>query len=105
MGHFGDNNYSTDDPINSVKAVKAASWPLQFTMNTPPCYNIDSRQRTNNRAYLGVNHLYYAIQQAEEIIYNKTETVIIILCMTTGIWRQIRALICPSVHYAIEAGI
>jgi len=29
IGHFGDNVYKLDDPTNSVKALKEASWPLR----------------------------------------------------------------------------
>jgi len=29
LGHFGDDFYRPDDPTNSVKALKEASWPLR----------------------------------------------------------------------------
>jgi len=29
IGHFGDDFYRPDDPTNSVKALKEASWPLR----------------------------------------------------------------------------
>jgi len=50
--HFGDCFHTTDDPTNSVKALKEASWSSRSdfnpTRNTPPWYN--ECQATASRA-------------------------------------------------------
>jgi len=52
IGHFGDDFYRPDDPTNSVKALKEASWPLREASIPPEplhCVTVWTRLTVGNR--------------------------------------------------------